>query len=88
MAGSDLQRIRRLGRYLGRDRRRLLLTLILLIPVALAGAVNRSDDLFIHVGFTALKALSPTGQSRPFHANANGLQHQKPPQFVRSIPMR
>ena len=40
MAGSDLQRIRRLGRYLGRDRRRLLLTLILLIPVALAGAVQ------------------------------------------------
>ena len=40
MAGSDLQRIGRLGRYLGRDRRRLLLTLILLIPVALAGAIQ------------------------------------------------
>ena len=40
MAGSDLQRISRLGRYLGRDRRRLLLTLILLIPVALAGAIQ------------------------------------------------
>ena len=40
MAGSDLQRIRRLGRYLGPDRRRLLLTLTLLVPLALAGAVQ------------------------------------------------
>jgi 3-oxoacyl-(acyl-carrier-protein) synthase/3-hydroxymyristoyl/3-hydroxydecanoyl-(acyl carrier protein) dehydratase/1-acyl-sn-glycerol-3-phosphate acyltransferase len=39
----------------------------------LAGAVNRADDLFIHQGFTALSALSPTGQSRPFHAEADGL---------------
>ena len=40
MAGSDLQRVLRLGRYLGRDRRRLSLTLVLLIPVALAGAIQ------------------------------------------------
>ena len=40
MAGSDFQRVRRLGRYLGRDRRRLTLTLILLIPVAFAGAIQ------------------------------------------------
>ncbi len=39
----------------------------------LAGAVNRADDLFIHVGFTALGAQSPTGRSRPFHAEADGL---------------
>ena len=39
----------------------------------LAGAVNRADDLFIHVGFSALAALSPTGQSRPFHRDADGL---------------
>ncbi len=39
----------------------------------LAGAVNRADDLFLHVGFTALSALSRTGQSRPFHADADGL---------------
>jgi 3-oxoacyl-(acyl-carrier-protein) synthase/3-hydroxymyristoyl/3-hydroxydecanoyl-(acyl carrier protein) dehydratase/1-acyl-sn-glycerol-3-phosphate acyltransferase len=39
----------------------------------LAGAVNRADDLFIHQGFTALAALSPTGRSRPFHAEADGL---------------
>ena len=39
----------------------------------LAGAVNRADDLFIHAGFTALSALSPTGRTRPFHAEADGL---------------
>jgi len=39
----------------------------------LAGAVNRADDLFIHVGFTALGAQSPSGRSRPFHAEADGL---------------
>jgi 3-oxoacyl-(acyl-carrier-protein) synthase len=41
--------------------------------VMLAGAVNCADDLFIHVGFCALKAMSRTGQSRPFHAQADGL---------------
>ena len=41
--------------------------------VMLAGAVNAADDLFIHVGFCALKAMSPTGQSRPFHRDADGL---------------
>ena len=40
MAGSDFQRVKRLGRYLGRDRRRLTLTLVLLIPVAVAGAIQ------------------------------------------------
>ena len=37
---GDWRRVRRLGRYLNRDRRRLLLTLTLLIPVALAGAIR------------------------------------------------
>ncbi|CAM2007144.1 beta-ketoacyl synthase N-terminal-like domain-containing protein [Acanthopleuribacter pedis] len=41
--------------------------------VMLAGGVNRSDDLFIHMGFCALGALSKTGRSRPFHAEADGL---------------
>ena len=41
--------------------------------VMLAGAVNRADDLFIHTGFCALGALSKTGRSRPFHAEADGL---------------
>ena len=50
--------------------------------LVLAGAVNRADDLFIHVGFTALDALSPTGQSRPFHAQANGLVPSEGAGFV------
>jgi acyl transferase domain-containing protein/3-hydroxymyristoyl/3-hydroxydecanoyl-(acyl carrier protein) dehydratase/1-acyl-sn-glycerol-3-phosphate acyltransferase len=41
--------------------------------LALAGAVNRADDLFLHVGFAALGALSKSGRSRPFHAEADGL---------------
>ncbi|MFV8749676.1 beta-ketoacyl synthase N-terminal-like domain-containing protein [Nannocystaceae bacterium ST9] len=43
------------------------------VDLALAGAVNRSDDLFLHVGFCALDAMSRTGRSRPFHAEADGL---------------
>ncbi|WP_325096763.1 beta-ketoacyl synthase N-terminal-like domain-containing protein, partial [Mycolicibacterium vinylchloridicum] len=39
----------------------------------LAGGVNGSDDLFLHLGFTSLQALSPSGRSRPFHAEADGL---------------
>ncbi|MDP3154289.1 MAG: beta-ketoacyl synthase N-terminal-like domain-containing protein [Archangium sp.] len=41
--------------------------------VMIAGAVNQADDLFIHVGFCALSAMSKTGQSRPFHRDADGL---------------
>jgi acyl transferase domain-containing protein/3-hydroxymyristoyl/3-hydroxydecanoyl-(acyl carrier protein) dehydratase/1-acyl-sn-glycerol-3-phosphate acyltransferase len=41
--------------------------------LVLAGAVNCADDLFIHVGFSALSALSKTGRSRPFHRAADGL---------------
>ena len=40
MAGRDRQRLMRLAPYLGRDRRRLLLMLVLLIPVAGAAAVQ------------------------------------------------
>jgi 3-oxoacyl-(acyl-carrier-protein) synthase/3-hydroxymyristoyl/3-hydroxydecanoyl-(acyl carrier protein) dehydratase/1-acyl-sn-glycerol-3-phosphate acyltransferase len=39
----------------------------------LAGAVQASDTLFLHVGFSALGAMSPTGRSRPFHRGADGL---------------
>ncbi|MBL8215387.1 MAG: hypothetical protein JNK87_32000, partial [Bryobacterales bacterium] len=38
-----------------------------------AGGINHSDDLFLHAGFTALGALSPSGRSRPFHKEADGL---------------
>ena len=41
--------------------------------VMLAGGVNGADDMFLHLGFTALQALSPSGRSRPFHADADGL---------------
>ena len=41
--------------------------------VALAGGMNRADDLLLHVGFTALQALSYSGRSRPFHREADGL---------------
>ena len=41
--------------------------------LVLAGAVNAADDLFIHVGFSALSALSRSGRSRPFHRDADGL---------------
>ena len=40
MASLDGHRLRRLLPYLGRDRRRLLLSLLLLIPLALAGAIQ------------------------------------------------
>ena len=39
----------------------------------LAGGINLADSLFLSLGFTALKALSPTGQSRPLHCQADGL---------------
>ena len=40
MASLDMQRLRRLLPYLGRDRRRLILSLLMLIPLALAGAIQ------------------------------------------------
>ena len=39
----------------------------------LVAAVNAADNLILHIGFEALKALSPTGQSRPFVQGADGL---------------
>ena len=50
--------------------------------VMVAGAVNRTDDLFIHIGFCALKAMSRTGQSRPFSADADGLVPAEGAAFV------
>ncbi len=41
--------------------------------IMLAGGVNRADDLIIHIGFCTLQAMSHTGQSRPFHKDADGL---------------
>ncbi len=39
----------------------------------LAGAVNAADPLFLQVGFSALNALSLSGQSLPLQASADGL---------------
>ncbi len=41
--------------------------------VMLAGAVNRADNLFLHIGFCQLGAMSRRGMSRPFHRDADGL---------------
>ncbi|MEW2033516.1 beta-ketoacyl synthase N-terminal-like domain-containing protein [Streptomyces roseifaciens] len=38
-----------------------------------AGAVSRCDPLLIQGGFTVMGARSPTGRSRPFHREADGL---------------
>jgi acyl transferase domain-containing protein/3-hydroxymyristoyl/3-hydroxydecanoyl-(acyl carrier protein) dehydratase len=48
----------------------------------LAGAVSRADDLFLHVGFGTLEALSSTGLSRPFHKDADGLLPSEGASFV------
>ncbi len=39
----------------------------------LAGGVSRVHGLTIHAGFATLQALSPSGRSRPLHAQADGL---------------
>ncbi|WP_339678914.1 beta-ketoacyl synthase N-terminal-like domain-containing protein [uncultured Hyphomonas sp.] len=43
------------------------------IDCAVVVGVNAADNLILHIGFDALKALSPTGQSRPFVKGADGL---------------
>lgn len=43
------------------------------IDIAAVAAVNAADNLILHIGFHALKALSPTGRSRPFIEGADGL---------------
>ncbi len=48
----------------------------------LAGAVQRADDLFLHVGFSALGAMSRSGRSRPFHRGADGLVPAEGAAFV------
>ncbi|MCB9228582.1 MAG: hypothetical protein H6618_03135 [Deltaproteobacteria bacterium] len=41
--------------------------------IVLAGAVNRADQLFLHMGFQQLGALSLSGRSLPFQEDADGL---------------
>ncbi len=39
----------------------------------LAGGASRADSLYTQIGFTQLKALSPSGRCSPFDRNADGL---------------
>jgi acyl transferase domain-containing protein/3-hydroxymyristoyl/3-hydroxydecanoyl-(acyl carrier protein) dehydratase/1-acyl-sn-glycerol-3-phosphate acyltransferase len=48
----------------------------------LAGSVNAADQLFLHVGFSALNAMSSSGRSRPFHREADGLVPAEGSAFV------
>lgn len=41
--------------------------------IALAAGVNHADPMIVSVGFGVLQALSPSAQSRPFDAQADGL---------------
>jgi len=43
------------------------------LDVAVVGAVNAAHDVMLQHGFSALQALSPTRQSQPFAASADGL---------------
>ncbi|WP_063772726.1 beta-ketoacyl synthase N-terminal-like domain-containing protein [Streptomyces sp. CT34] len=47
-----------------------------------AGAVNRVDNLFLHVGLCGLSAVSRSSRSRPFHREADGLLHGEGAGFV------
>ncbi|PCI37634.1 MAG: beta-ketoacyl synthase [Elusimicrobia bacterium] len=48
----------------------------------LAGGVCGPDNLLLHTGFTALKALSPTGVSRPFDRSGDGLLPSEGAAFI------
>ena len=52
-----------------------------------AGGVNRGDILGLHVGFTAIQALSPSGRSLPFHQEADGLVPAEGAAFVVLKPL-
>ncbi len=64
MALNDFQRIGKLGRYLRRDRKRILLILLILLPVAIAGAIQ---PLLVGQAISVLRgeSVSPLLSSLP-----------------------
>jgi acyl transferase domain-containing protein/3-hydroxymyristoyl/3-hydroxydecanoyl-(acyl carrier protein) dehydratase len=48
----------------------------------MAGGVNGADDLFLHVSFCSLGAMSRSGRSRPFQRGADGLVPAEGAAFV------
>ncbi len=52
------------------------------IDFAISGGVNAIDGAFLHLGFSSLKALSPSGRSLPFSTQADGLIPAKGAAFV------
>ncbi|MFC9947202.1 beta-ketoacyl synthase N-terminal-like domain-containing protein [Streptomyces pratensis] len=56
--------------------------------IMVAGAVNRADNLFLHVGFCGLSAVSPSSRSRPFHRDADGLLPGEGAGFVALMRLR
>ena len=60
MFTTDLQRIKSLGRYLRQDKKRLLIILFILVPVALAGSLQP-----LLVG-QAITVLRKEGSTLPF----------------------
>ncbi|MBF0228183.1 MAG: hypothetical protein HQK63_01095 [Desulfamplus sp.] len=43
------------------------------VDMMVAGGVSRPDSLYTQIGFTQLRALSPSGKCSPFDKNADGL---------------
>ena len=43
------------------------------LDAALVGGVSAPDSLYTQMGFSQLRALSPSGRCRPFHTSADGL---------------
>ena len=43
------------------------------LDAVLTGGLSRPDPLYTQMGFSQLRALSPTGRARPFDAKADGL---------------
>ncbi len=52
------------------------------VDLAISGGLNAIEGSFLHLGFSALHALSPKGQLKPFSKEADGLIPSKGAAFV------